>query len=97
MSSTWRVLLAAAMVVFAAPAFAQRGGGAESGEALVFLEYAGRETVSERLRPHGVDLLGDQIDLNTGALAFEQIDISLPGNSRPPTHKTEARFGLRRV
>ena len=36
----------------------------------------------QRLTTFGNDLLGDQIDPNTGAISFEHTDISLPGNSK---------------
>lgn len=68
-------------------ALAQRGGGGGStvsGDAVPALKYIERQNVDERLTAHGLDLLGDQIDLNTGALTFEQVDISLPGNSDLP-------------
>ncbi|GGY57285.1 RHS repeat-associated core domain-containing protein [Parvularcula lutaonensis] len=68
-------------------AFAQRGGGGGStvsGDAVPALKYIERQNVDERLTAHGLDLLGDRIDLNTGALTFEQVDISLPGNSDLP-------------
>ena len=40
-----------------------------------------RQEVSERLSVDGVNLLGDQIDMNTGSLVFSHTDVSLPGNS----------------
>jgi|SaaInl0LU_22_DNA_1037365.scaffolds.fasta_scaffold01182_1 RHS repeat-associated protein len=37
--------------------------------------------VTSRLQPLGNSLMGDNIDKNTGAISFEHLDISLPGNS----------------
>ncbi|MEL7480522.1 MAG: hypothetical protein AAGJ29_03095, partial [Pseudomonadota bacterium] len=47
-------------------------------------DFLERQNVDERLVAHGVDVLGDQIDLNTGALSFEHVDVSIPGNSSLP-------------
>lgn len=44
-------------------------------------EYIERQNVDERMTAHGIGLLGDQIDMNTGSLQFSHVDISLPGNS----------------
>jgi hypothetical protein len=45
------------------------------------IDYLTRQGVDERLAADDVNLLGDQIDLNTGAVVFEHTDVSLPGNS----------------
>jgi len=45
------------------------------------IDYLKRQTVSERLQALGDDLLGDSIDLNTGSINIEHVDVSLPGNS----------------
>ena len=37
--------------------------------------------MTERLKPHGNDLMGDVIDKNTGSIAFAYVDIEIPGNS----------------
>lgn len=45
---------------------------------------------NERLAPnlgvaaHDTSLLGDNIDLHTGRLSFEHVDVSIPGNSKLP-------------
>ncbi len=65
-----------------------------------------RQGVEERLVANGVNLLGDQIDMDTGALRFEHVDVSLPGNSdlevairrereqgRKYNHKFQGDFG----
>jgi RHS repeat-associated protein len=45
------------------------------------VEWDKRQSVEERLRQYGPDLLGDQIDPHTGAISFQHTDVSLPGNS----------------
>ena len=37
--------------------------------------------VSQRLAPHGNDLMGDQVDKKTGSFSLSHTDISIPGNS----------------
>jgi hypothetical protein len=43
-----------------------------------------------------VGLLGDQVDLNTGTLSFEHVDVSLPGNSNLPVEVRRRRVPRRR-
>ena len=45
------------------------------------IEWEKRQNPDERLRSYGPDILGDQIDPNTGGISFEHTDVSLPGNS----------------
>ena len=52
-----------------------------SSEVAVDVEYIKRQNVDERLQSYGLDLLGDKVDLNTGALSFGHTDVSIPGNS----------------
>ncbi|MEJ2442628.1 MAG: RHS repeat protein, partial [Exilibacterium sp.] len=52
---------------------------------------------NERLKPnlgmqaHDHSLLGDAIDLQTGRLSFEQVDVSIPGNSDLPVEVRRRR------
>ena len=57
----------------------------------VDIDYLTRQGVDERLESHGPNLLGDSVDLNTGALAFKHTDISIPGNSSLPVAITRTR------
>ena len=57
------------------------GGDTYSSDATIATEYLERQNVDERLAVHGIGLMGDQIDLNTGSLSFEHVDVSIPGNS----------------
>ena len=54
---------------------------AQAQDFAIDVEYIKRQNVDERLKSYGVGLLGDNIDLNTGSVQFEHVDISLPGNS----------------
>jgi len=54
---------------------------AQDNDAIIATEYIERQNIDERLQVLGVGLMGDTIDLNTGALSFEHVDVSLPGNS----------------
>jgi RHS repeat-associated protein len=56
------------------------GGTTEPGVLGIVPEYIERQNVEERLSMYGDNILGDQIDLNTGSLQFSQTDLSLPGN-----------------
>ncbi|MEY3251388.1 MAG: Rhs family protein [Pseudomonadota bacterium] len=47
-----------------------------------WVEWEQRLDAEQRLTAFGPDLLGDQIDPNTGAISFEHTDVSLPGNSK---------------
>lgn len=61
--------------------------------------------VNLALTPESTDIIGDAIDLNTGAVSFNQIDISIPGNfpisvavqrryyDANFTHRNTAEFG----
>ena len=40
-----------------------------------------RDEVSARLKPLGFGLMGDSIDPYSGTLAFNHLDVSIPGNS----------------
>jgi hypothetical protein len=52
-----------------------------SGNAQPWIEYEQRQNTDMRLTALGPDLLGDQIDPNTGQIVFEHTDLILPGNS----------------
>ncbi len=56
--------------------------GVTFGQSSVGIEYdhLTRQGVDERLQSDGADLLGDQIDLNTGSVVFSHTDVSIPGN-----------------
>jgi RHS repeat-associated protein len=72
----------AAIVVSLALAEAAVGQGVPSaGEYLPTIDWQEAKEVEHRLQPLGNDLLGDQIDFNTGALSFSNTDVSIPGNS----------------
>ena len=60
------------------------------------VEYLTRQGVDERLQSDGVDLLGDQIDPNTGSLVFRHTDVSIPGNSSLEVAVNRRRTGPRR-
>jgi YD repeat-containing protein len=47
-----------------------------------WIEWEQRLNAEQRLTVFGPDLLGDQIDPNTGAITFEHTDVVLLGNSR---------------
>jgi len=58
-------------------------GGPGGGETMLIFspEYIKRANVSERLTAYDNNLMGDSVDLNTGTLSFQHVDVSLPGNS----------------
>lgn len=63
---------------------AQAQGSASGGgvvDAYFDMDVLKRANVEERMQALGNDLLGDQIDPNTGSLSFSHTDISIPGNS----------------
>ena len=83
-----RVYIAAAAVAFAAFApgssaqfIPPGGGGGGGGQTTIAVEYIQRQNVEERLTAHDVGLLGDGVDLNTGAVSFAHTDVVLPGNN----------------
>ena len=67
-------MLFVAMFLVSSPAAAQN-------DSILELDSLKRENIDERLTAYGNDLMGDKIDLNTGALSFEHVDVSIPGNS----------------
>lgn len=48
------------------------------------LDWRERQDPSANLKAHDETLLGDSIDLQSGRLSFEQVDVSLPGNFSLP-------------
>ena len=70
------------------------GGGGEDppGEVHTEKEVIDRLRVGESLTPYGIDLMGERVDLATGSLTFQHVDVSLPGNSGLPV---EIRRSLR--
>jgi RHS repeat-associated protein len=47
----------------------------------VMRDFSQSGGMEQRLAPHGNDLMGDKIDLSTGGIQFEHVDINIPGNS----------------
>ena len=91
-------LLSAAFLGFiAAPVQAQ--GGSALGVKHHF-DWSKKLQAQSELEALDHTLLGDQIDLQSGALTFQQVDVSLPGNSglevsvhRTRAHGRESIFG----
>jgi RHS repeat-associated protein len=48
------------------------------------LDWRERNAPNGQLKSYDATLLGDAIDLSSGRLSFEQVDVSLPGNSSLP-------------
>ena len=71
-----RFLLCLSCLAISTPAFAQL-----TADSVLEYDNLALENIDERLAPLGDDLMGDSIDLNTGALVFSHTDVSLPGNS----------------
>jgi len=67
--------------IFGGDGFGGPSGGGITSEASIVAEYIERANVTERLQALGDDLMGDSIDLNTGSVSFQHVDVSLPGNS----------------
>jgi YD repeat-containing protein len=66
------------------PGFGGGGGGGFGGpdySNVPIVEWEKRQNVEQRLTAFGNDILGDGIDPHTGALVFQHLDVSLPGNS----------------
>jgi RHS repeat-associated protein len=74
---TVAVLIVATVLCLPTTVFGQSSG---TGTALA-LDWRERQDPNANLRAHDEMLLGDTIDLSTGRLSFEQVDVSLPGNS----------------
>ena len=75
-----RKLLATAALIAAA----QLAGAQSTDEYGVHEKHIERLTEAQKVAPVGVDGFGDQISYFTGSLAFNNVDISLPGNSGLP-------------
>lgn len=58
---------------------------------MVETDHLERRNVEERLQTLGPDLLGDSVDLNTGAANFSTTDVSIPGNFDLPVAFTRSR------
>ncbi|WP_162010961.1 RHS repeat-associated core domain-containing protein [Oceanicaulis sp. HTCC2633] len=71
----------AACALGASNAQAQGGGEEEAPPATIAVEHIKRANVEDRLQMHSDGLLGDSVDLNTGSVSFEHVDVSIPGNS----------------
>jgi hypothetical protein len=56
------------------------GGSGNSGS-LAYQEVLAKLDVQMGVTPETSDLLGEQIDLNTGSVSFRHTDISIPGNN----------------
>ena len=73
-----KIVFLLAILLSVSPAWALQtevGVGPES------IDFAKLQGVETRLTPNGVDLLGDNIDPNTGTITFQHTDVALPGNS----------------
>ncbi len=71
------LLLGAVLVVFVHfDAYGQSPSGS-----IMATDWTERHEPNAGLTAHNSDLLGDSIDLKSGRLSFEQVDVSLPGNS----------------
>ena len=57
---------------------------ASAQDATVFLEQGQLVRASQNVTALGPDLMGDKVNLYTGALEFKHTDVSLPGNSALP-------------
>jgi RHS repeat-associated protein len=64
-----------------ARAAAAPGGGNTAGYVPTYDHLLDRLPTQPGTTPETTDLIGEQIDLNGGALSFRQTDLSLPGNS----------------
>ncbi|MDJ0919603.1 MAG: RHS repeat-associated core domain-containing protein [Henriciella sp.] len=79
--SVFRRVAPLAAITFALSFFGGAAATAQSGSSSIEIEYLERQNVDERLQVDEVGLLGEAIDMNTGTLSFEHVDVSLPGNS----------------
>ncbi len=55
------------------------------------IDWSERLAPNLGLKPHDHNLLGDNIDLATGRLSFEHVDVSIPGNSKLPVEVRRRR------
>jgi len=79
--------LLVSMALLPSIAFAQFEEGGALIDPVPAVEWLKRSTPTVL----GSDLMGDQIDAHTGALSFEQTDVSLPGNSSLRVELTRRR------
>ena len=68
-------------LVAASPAFTQPG---PTSEVNYLVNWEERLNPTMSLKPHDENLLGEHINLLTGGLSFEHVDVSIPGNSDLP-------------
>ena len=54
-----------------------------------------RMKVNEQITPETTGLFGDRVDLNTGSISFQNVDVSLVGNSRIPVEIRRTYRGSR--
>ncbi|KFZ27786.1 hypothetical protein IDAT_12800 [Pseudidiomarina atlantica] len=54
-----------------------------------------RMKVNEQITPETTGLFGDRVDLNTGSISFQNVDVSLIGNSRIPVEIRRTYRGSR--
>ncbi|MGH8165762.1 MAG: hypothetical protein ACREQ1_00905, partial [Woeseiaceae bacterium] len=74
------------------------GGGPSEYSSTLRYENLSKFKLSSDLTAETTELLGEHIDLNTGSISFEQIDVLLPGNSELEvairrTFKGKSQFG----
>ena len=80
-----RIRNAAALIVVTAFCLPSAVWGQGSGVGTVMaLDWTERQDPNANLKAHDETLLGDSIDLQSGRLSFEQVDVSLPGNFSLP-------------
>jgi len=89
--------LKASVARVAAPGGGGEPGGGDSGGGAV--TPSANETIHiglgafDSITPETTDLLGEQIDLNTGALSFSQVDAQINGNSSIPVQISRVMKG----
>jgi hypothetical protein len=72
-------VVAALALLTQSASYAQSGARTE-----MALDWRERNAPNGKLTAHDSTLLGDEIDLSSGRLSFEHVDVSLPGNFSLP-------------
>ncbi len=78
------VLLSVFLVQQSFAQYGPPGGGGPPPQTIYEIDWNERLAPNIGLRAHDENLLGDNIDLHTGRLSFEHVDVSIPGNSHLP-------------
>jgi hypothetical protein len=79
-TQTIAALVVATVFCLPTAVFGQSGGVGT----VLALDWRERQDPNANLKAHDDTLLGDSIDLQSGRLSFEQVDVSLPGNFNLP-------------